>query len=112
MRSGRLPPGDFCPEVEELPLRELRRRMEEEARLFFSLFCTDRGDRLAGEEGLPDPARCDLCGAEARLGRLLQSDYTLDWAILPGLVAARPVPVERPEDGLFWLCRRCWKPPH
>jgi hypothetical protein len=110
MLRGRLLPGNLYPEVEELPRRELRRRMNEEARLFFTLFCADRGDRLAGEEGIPFPALCDLCGREARLGRLLQSAYTLSWTVFLDLVVAGPVLAEGPEDGMFWLCRNCWKP--
>jgi hypothetical protein len=112
MLRGRGLPGNLRPEVDVVPMGELRRRMQEETRLFASLFCRDRGDRLAGESPIPDPAACDACGRRARLGRLLESDFTLSWTVRPGpVVVACPVPAERPEDGQFWLCRACWTPP-
>jgi hypothetical protein len=110
MQRRRWPPGDVFLEVEMLPVHDLGRRMREETLLFVTLFCADLGDRLAGEGGVADPAWCDACGRADCLVRLVQSAYALEWTILPDLVVACSVPAERPEDGWFWLWRRCWAP--
>ena len=111
MLSGQPPPGNLRQEIEDIPPADLRRRVQDQTLLFLRLFAADRGDRLAGEGDMPDPAHCDACGEPARLGRLLESSFTLGWAVLPGpTVVVCPVPAEQPEDGLFCACRRCWKP--